>query len=128
MSHSIEEGHYYAAILYREFGPDETPEFKQRGNFFALLYRKGENRHEWTCDCRFRYYVDDQIHESKDERSHYSMRITSKDDEEVLVFQTVVALAAVLPSIEVFWVRGGPGKLLETMKGLPMFHLTEITE
>lgn len=59
----IKQGRFIARIYYGELA---TP----RGNVLAFFYRdKPAEANEWTFQYRFRYYVDDKIHQSADVRS-----------------------------------------------------------
>src|SRR6516165_3806525 len=54
---------------------------KDDGDVCAWLYR-GENDGRWHIEYRFRYYVDDESHDSKDEKSFYHWRIVDGATEE----------------------------------------------
>lgn len=72
----LREGRYFAAMWYVEL-PDNI------GNMLAALWRDPEEK-DFHLDYRFRYYKNDKIFDSDDERSTYRGTFTGLSEEKAI--------------------------------------------
>lgn len=83
MTIELKDGRYLKAFMTFAFKKDQgiVPP-KSDGDFFAALYsEEEEGRDTWHLIYRFRYYVDDKIHDSDDKKSWHHGLIKGDENE-----------------------------------------------
>ena len=93
----------------------------------AMVY-KDTPEGEWRGTIRFRYYRDDKVFDSKDEKSVYELTAPKDADPERLVQGMVQAVTQATvavgqePKVQVLPINGGVKELLATLKAQPWAH------
>lgn len=97
MTIEMKEGRYFKGMMNFEFRKGSAlpgfPTPNSDGNLLAAVYT--DNKQTWHLVFRFRYYVDDLIHDSNDKRSWFRATMDNPKEEEVWksVFEALSLMA-----------------------------------
>lgn len=71
----IRDGVYVSCFMWTAF------ENERRGDMLGVLFRETPDASDWIFRYRHRWYVDDKVWDSKDEKNAYEMTISASEAE-----------------------------------------------